>query len=176
MPRRCAAEGADLVDIGGGNRRGRGAQRRGGRGADAADRAGVRGALAGRISAILSVDTTRSQVAAAAVERGAMLINDISAGLDDPGMLATAARLSVPMVLMHMQGQPATMQVAPNYADVVAEVIGFLQQRMAAAEQAGIARGAVCWSIRGSALARRWSTIWRCCGVSRRWRGLAGRS
>jgi dihydropteroate synthase len=66
------------------------------------------------------------------------MLNDISAGRDDPAMLPLAARRRVPIVLMHMQGEPATMQQAPRYDDVVGEVLDFLRQRAAAAEAAGV--------------------------------------
>ena len=75
----------------------------------------------------------------AAVAAGAGLINDVMA-LREPGALQAAADLGVPVVLMHMQGEPETMQKTPHYADVVAEVVAFLERRIAACEQAGIAR------------------------------------
>ena len=87
----------------------------------------------------LSVDTWRAPVAKAAVEAGAGLVNDIGAGLLDPGMLPTVARLGVPYVAMHMQGTPATMQQDPRYDDVVTEVVHFLSGRLRAAHDAGIA-------------------------------------
>jgi len=86
----------------------------------------------------LSIDTWRSGVAKAAVEAGASMVNDISAGMLDPAMFATVARLAVPYALMHMQGTPATMQQDPQYTDVVAEVVYFLSERLRAAHQAGI--------------------------------------
>ena len=88
---------------------------------------------------LLSVDTTDSQVAAAAVSAGAGLINDVSAGRFDGQMLPMAAELKVPIVLMHMLGEPGTMQENPVYADVVAEVRQFLSQRKSAALAAGVA-------------------------------------
>ena len=96
--------------------------------------------IAGRVPAILSIDTTRATVAEAAIDAGAHLINDISAGRDDPQMLPLAARLGVPIVLMHMKGTPATMQDNPVYQDVMAEVIEALRQRIAAAVSMGIDR------------------------------------
>ena len=87
----------------------------------------------------LSVDTWRASVAKAAVEAGAGLVNDIAAGLPDPAMLPTVARLGVPYVAMHMQGTPATMQQDPRYDDVVTEVVHFLSGRLRAAHDAGIA-------------------------------------
>jgi dihydropteroate synthase len=94
--------------------------------------------LAGRIGAVLSIDTTRSEVAQAALDHGATLVNDISAGLDDAGMFPLVARTGCPIILMHMLGQPATMQQAPHYDDVTADILRHLQSRMAAAEAAGI--------------------------------------
>ena len=88
----------------------------------------------------LSIDTTKSLIAARAIEAGATMINDISAGLGDPEMFAVAAQFSVPICLMHMQGKPKTMQNNPQYKDVVAEVKAFLAGRIAAAAKAGIAK------------------------------------
>lgn len=77
----------------------------------------------------ISIDTTLSAVAEAALEAGACFINDVSAGREDPGILRLAADKRVPVCLMHMQGEPGTMQDAPHYDDVVAEVHGFLRER-----------------------------------------------
>ena len=95
-------------------------------------------ALAGQVPALLSIDTTRAAVAEAALEAGAHLVNDISGGMDDPALLPLVARRRVPVILMHMQGTPATMQVNPTYRNVTAEVRAFLQNRIAAARSAGI--------------------------------------
>lgn len=134
--RAMADEGADLIDIGGESTR-PGAQRIF---ADEQIRRvlPVIQKLAGRIGTTLSIDTTRAQVALAALEAGATLINDISGGAEDPEMLPLAARRQAPIVLMHMQGQPATMQVNPQYGDVVREVKEHLASRLAAAQQAGV--------------------------------------
>jgi dihydropteroate synthase len=78
-------------------------------------------------------------VAEQAVAAGAGVVNDIGAGLLDRRMLDTVARLGTPYILMHMQGTPRTMQQAPKYADVVAEVVRFLGERVQAARMAGIA-------------------------------------
>lgn len=86
----------------------------------------------------ISVDTTRVQVAEQALNAGATLLNDISAGREEPDMLQLAAERQVPIVLMHMQGAPATMQDEPHYQDVVTEIRDFLLERAAAAEAAGI--------------------------------------
>ena len=88
----------------------------------------------------ISIDTTRAAVAEAALEAGAAVVNDISAGRDDPAMLPLVARRRCPVILMHMQGTPATMQAAPTYSDVVLEVAGFLIERTAAAVAAGVER------------------------------------
>lgn len=86
----------------------------------------------------ISIDTFRSGVARTALEAGAHIINDISAGTADPEMFATVAAFDAPIVLMHMQGTPATMQDNPQYDDVVEEVYSFLVQRIKAAQAAGI--------------------------------------
>lgn len=91
----------------------------------------------------ISIDTTLSQVAAAALQAGAAIINDISAGLDDPGMFAVAADYACPIVLMHKQGPPKTMQDDPQYSDVVSEVQTHLRQRIDAALTAGIKPGRI---------------------------------
>ncbi len=91
----------------------------------------------------LSVDTMKAEVATAALDAGADVVNDISAGRFDRGMLRLCARAGVPMVLMHMRGAPATMQHRPAYRDVVGDVVGFLARRIAAAQRAGIERGAI---------------------------------
>jgi dihydropteroate synthase len=75
----------------------------------------------------LSVDTYHATVAEAAVEAGASIINDITGGDADEGMLETVARLRVPYIAMHMQGSPRTMQVDPQYGDVVREVFEYLK-------------------------------------------------
>jgi len=97
-------------------------------------------AIAGHTDILLSIDTTRADVADAACKAGAGLINDISAGRDDPKMFSLAAARQVPIILMHMQETPATMQQNPVYKDVVKEVSGFLIERREAAIAAGISR------------------------------------
>jgi dihydropteroate synthase len=91
------------------------------------------------LSITFSVDTTRAAVAEAALDAGAHLVNDVSAGRDDPRMLPLIARRGVPAVLMHMQGTPATMQINPQYDDVAREVAAFLLERREAAKAAGVA-------------------------------------
>ncbi len=87
---------------------------------------------------LISVDTSRAEVAAAALAAGADFINDVTAGRDDPGLLPLAAEHGAPIVLMHMQGTPKSMQDEPRYEDVVAEVLAFLLERAAKARAAGI--------------------------------------
>ena len=91
-----------------------------------------------RLPAVLSVDTTSSKVAEHALDNGMDLVNDISAGRDDPRLFEVVARFNVPMVLMHMQGTPATMQAAPTYSDVTAEVGQFLRGQLGLAKAAGV--------------------------------------
>ena len=119
--RQMIADGADLIDIGGESTR------------PGSDRVPAEEQIRRVVPVIeqlrslgetLSIDTTRSPVAAAALDAGAHLVNDISAGTDDPGMAALVAKRGCPVVLMHMQGQPATMQDAPAYDDVVDDVRG----------------------------------------------------
>ncbi|MBK0027107.1 dihydropteroate synthase [Stenotrophomonas sp. S48] len=95
--------------------------------------------LAARTQVPISIDTFKPEVMRAAVAAGAGMINDIY-GLRQEGALEAAAAAGVPVVLMHMQGEPGNMQAEPHYDDVVAEVHGFLVQRLFAAEMAGIAR------------------------------------
>ena len=94
-------------------------------------------ALARATSVPISIDTSRPEVMRAAVTAGAVMINDVRA-LRIKGALATAAALRVPVCVMHMQGIPATMQLAPTYTDVVAEVRQFLVSRVEACHAAGI--------------------------------------
>jgi len=95
--------------------------------------------LAARISVPISVDTSKPEVMRAAVEAGAGMINDVYA-LRREGALAVAAQVQVPVCLMHMQGEPRTMQQQPEYRDVVADVYGFLQERIDVCIAAGIER------------------------------------
>jgi dihydropteroate synthase len=85
----------------------------------------------------VSVDTSKPEVMRQAVAAGASMINDVRA-LREAGALQTAAELQVPVCLMHMQGQPRTMQTSPHYEDVVQEVLAFLQERAEACRAAGI--------------------------------------
>ncbi|MBW4619854.1 MAG: dihydropteroate synthase [Cyanosarcina radialis HA8281-LM2] len=88
----------------------------------------------------ISIDTTRSQVAMAAVAAGADMVNDISGGTADPQMFSAVAKLGVPIVLMHIRGTPQTMQQHTDYQDLMAEIYQFLQNRIDSAIAAGIDR------------------------------------
>jgi dihydropteroate synthase len=88
--------------------------------------------------AFLSVDTYHAQVAEAAVNAGAHMVNDISAGLLDNKMLATVSKLQVPYVIMHMKGEPETMQKNTTYQNVLKDVIDFLAERKNACQKQGI--------------------------------------
>ncbi len=131
------AEGADIIDVGGESTR---------PGSDPVDAEEQIRRVVPAIRAIrqinagvaISIDTTLAKVAEAAIDAGANIINDVSAGLGDPAMLGFAAAVQSPIILMHMQGTPKTMQDDPQYQDVVAEVKAALQQRIEAAQAAGI--------------------------------------
>jgi len=86
----------------------------------------------------VSIDTTRAEVARFALDAGARIVNDVSAGRDDPEMFPLVSARQVPVILMHMLGKPKTMQVEPQYEDVVSEVRSFLVERLAVAGEAGI--------------------------------------
>lgn len=132
---RLAEEGADILDVGGESTR---------PGADAVPLdeelrrvVPLVQRLRGATSLPISVDTYKPEVMRAAVEAGAGMINDVY-GLRQEGALDAAAALGVPVVLMHMQGEPRSMQGAPHYDDVVGEVHRFLAERIFAAEMSGI--------------------------------------
>jgi dihydropteroate synthase len=132
---KLAEEGADVLDIGG-------ESTRPGAGDVSADEelrrvVPVIEALARRVSIPISVDTSKPEVMRAAVAAGAGMVNDVHA-LRREGALDAVAELGVPVVLMHMQGEPRTMQADPRYDDVVGEVHRFLAERIFAAEMAGI--------------------------------------
>ncbi len=132
------ADGADIVDVGGESTR---------PGSDPVPAeeekrrvVPVIAALRERTDALISVDTTKAEVAEAALAAGASIVNDISAGRFDPRMLPLVAGSGAGLILMHMQGTPKTMQINPHYEDVVAEVKDFLAERMEAALASGIRR------------------------------------
>jgi len=97
---------------------------------------------AGVISTPISIDTRHAVTAAAALDAGAVLVNDVSAG-GDPDMLPLVADRGAAICLMHMCGEPATMQDAPRYDDVVGEVVAYLESRLGAAVAAGVPQDAV---------------------------------
>ncbi len=87
---------------------------------------------------ILSIDTFRSNIAKNAIEAGAALINDISAGLQDKDMLKTIASLNVPYIMMHMRGTPQTMQTLTNYDNILKDLLFYFSERTAEARKLGI--------------------------------------
>ncbi|MFN2612887.1 MAG: dihydropteroate synthase [Solirubrobacterales bacterium] len=133
--RALAAEGADILDVGGESTR------------PGADEVGaeeecrrilpVIGTLAGEGGPPVSVDTSKAAVAAAAIDAGATIVNDVTA-LSDPEMAPLCAERGVELVLMHMQGRPRTMQEHPSYGDVVEDVRAFLAERVELAVAAGV--------------------------------------
>jgi len=127
--------GADIIDVGGESTR-PGAEPVE-EGAEIARVVPVIAALRAATKAPISIDTMKPAVARAAISAGASIWNDVSA-LQGPGALETAAALQRPVVLMHMQGEPRTMQADPRYGDVVADVIALLKARVAAAEAKGL--------------------------------------
>jgi dihydropteroate synthase len=132
------SEGADILDVGGES------TRPGSEGVTEAEElrrvVPVLDGLAGRTRAAISIDTTKANVARAALDRGATIVNDVSAGRADERMLPLVAERGATCVLMHMQGSPRTMQADPVYRDVVAEVRDFLRERTSRALEAGVAR------------------------------------
>jgi dihydropteroate synthase len=134
--RQMACDGADIIDIGAES------TRPGSEGVSEADELArlepVIRALRAETEIPISVDTMKPAVAERTIALGADIINDVY-GLRAPGMLEVAAATGVPVIIMHMQGQPRDMQVAPHYGDVVTEVRDFLAERIAAATAAGVA-------------------------------------
>lgn len=137
---RMVEEGADLIDVGGESSRpdsGRISEH------DELRRVlPVLEALAARVSVPISIDTLKPGVARRCLESGASIVNDIR-GLRDPQMLSVAAAAQASVVIMHMRGEPATMQLDTAYGDVVAEVCSFLRAQSERARQAGIREIAV---------------------------------
>jgi dihydropteroate synthase len=135
---RLIGEGADILDVGGESTR-----------PGAAPVAAVQEiervvpliqAIRSQSAVPISIDTMKPAVARAAVAAGATMWNDVTALRHAPESLETAAELGCEVVLLHMQGEPGTMQAEPRYGDVVAEVAGFLEARAQAAMAAGVAR------------------------------------
>jgi dihydropteroate synthase len=131
-----AAEGADIIDVGGES------TRPGAEPVSAKDELRrvipVIEKLRGKIDIAISIDTSKSEVAKAALDAGASIINDVTAGRGDEKMLALAATRNAALVLMHMQGEPRTMQKNPRYSDVVREVGDFFRQQYSRALECGV--------------------------------------
>ena len=131
-----AAEGADIIDVGGESTR---------PGSDPVPAQEelkriipVISALRAKTDVLISVDTTKSEIAEAAIEAGADIINDISAFRFDSRMPLLAAQKGVSVILMHMKGTPKTMQLDPTYEDLLGEIKSFLQEKIEIAQASGI--------------------------------------
>jgi dihydropteroate synthase len=134
--KRMAAEGAQIIDVGG-------ESTRPGAAAVSADEERARvipviQQLRGSVSAFISIDTSKAAVAREALRAGATIINDVTGGRADPEMFAVTAEHKAAFIIMHMQGTPRTMQAAPHYDDVVNEVTNFFRQQYERALQCGI--------------------------------------
>src|SRR5437899_3177079 len=131
-----AEEGADIIDIGGESTR---------PGAEpvSADEelrrvVPVIEKLRAQIDLPISIDTSKTEVARAAIQAGASIVNDVTGGRGDQGMLTLVAETDSAFIIMHMQGTPRTMQIEPRYADVVSEVANFFRQQYACAIECGV--------------------------------------
>ena len=137
--RRLVGEGAALVDVGGES------TRPGSRGVSADEElrrvVPVLGALAGLP---VSIDTSKAEVARRAIELGAVMVNDVTALRADPDLAGVVAESGAYLCLMHMLGEPRTMQDDPRYDDVVSEVAAFLEERLALAVRAGVPEELIC--------------------------------
>ena len=135
--KKLAAEGADLLDIGGESTRPGSSP--------LPEEEEIRRIvpviqeLFGQISIPISVDTRKARVAAEALKAGAEMVNDVSALRYDPHLAEVAAAYEVPVVLMHMRGEPETMQIDPHYDDLIGEIHEFFRERIGYAEKKGIA-------------------------------------
>jgi dihydropteroate synthase len=137
--RALLADGAALVDVGGES------TRPGSEGISVEEELRrVVPVFEGLVGLPVSVDTSKADVASRALELGAIMVNDVTALQGDPALGETVARHGACVCLMHMQGVPGTMQVAPRYDDVVDEVVSFLEQRLAYAVSEGIREEDVC--------------------------------
>jgi dihydropteroate synthase len=138
--RRMRAEGAAIVDIGGES------TRPGSKGVSAEEElrrvVPVLEGLAGEVP--VSIDTSKAQVARHALRLGAELVNDVTALRGDPELAGVIADAGAYLCLMHMRGEPRTMQADPRYEDVVADVAAFLEERLALATSAGVREDLVC--------------------------------
>ena len=134
--KQMAADGAQIIDVGGES------TRPGAEAVSAEDELArvipVIEALRESVSSLLSIDTSKAAVARAALDAGATIINDVTAGRADPEMLSLAAERKAALILMHMQGRPRTMQLAPRYDDVVRDVADFFRQQYERALECGV--------------------------------------
>jgi dihydropteroate synthase len=136
---RLVAEGAALVDVGGES------TRPGAEPVSAEEElARVEPVLEGLRGVPVSIDTAKPEVARRALELGAELVNDVTALRGDPALAEVVAGGDAFLCLMHMQGEPRTMQVAPKYDDVVGDVLAFLEERLAFAVECGIQEERIC--------------------------------
>jgi dihydropteroate synthase len=140
---KLVAEGADLLDIGGES------TRPGSRPVPVEEEVRrvvpVVAGLARQTSAAVAVDTMKAEVARRSLDAGAAIINDVTGLRGDPEMPGVVAKSNTGVIVMHMQGTPATMQANPQYGDVVAEVAAFFDERLQALAAAGITRDRVCF-------------------------------
>ncbi len=133
---RMVQDGADIIDVGG-------ESTRPGSDAISADEEAARvvpviSEISARVDVPISIDTYKSQVAAAALDAGASIVNDISGGSFDADMPALIAERRCPAILMHIKGTPKNMQVDPTYDDLMGEVCGFLRKRVRAMVDVGV--------------------------------------
>jgi dihydropteroate synthase len=138
---KLAAEGADIIDIGGESTR------------PFSDPVSVEeeirrvipviDKLARRVSVPISIDTTKADVARRALDAGAAIINDVTALRFDPGLAALAVEFDTPLILMHMLGEPKSMQVAPSYANLIEDIRSFLADAVERAEDLGVPRSKI---------------------------------
>ena len=133
---RLASDGADIIDVGGES------TRPGSEPVSAEEELGrvlpVIKELRPKIDSFISIDTSKMEVARAATEAGASIVNDVTGGRGDAGMMPLVAKSGAGFIIMHMQGTPRTMQAAPRYDDVVAEVANFFRQQYERALECGI--------------------------------------
>lgn len=131
-----ASEGTQIIDVGGES------TRPGSAGVEETEERErvlpVIAGIAAQTDVPISIDTTKANVARAALDAGARIVNDISGGRVDSGMMPLVAERGAGFIIMHMQGTPQTMQIAPHYEDVVAEVRDFFRQQYASAIECGI--------------------------------------
>ena len=99
--------------------------------------------LAQRVSIPISIDTTKTEVARQAIEAGASIINDVAALRFDPGLAALAVEYDTPLILMHMLGEPKSMQVSPHYDNLTGDILQFLEDAVARAENLGVDRSKI---------------------------------